>query len=61
ACYDLENRPLMINIVYGLAGRDVAVNDVKKVYDYLLKIAETGDPGEVYLHMGQRSSEKEVF
>ena len=61
ACYDLPERPALINIVYGLAGRDVAVPDVKKVYDHLLHIAETGETGETYIHMGQRSSGKEVF
>ena len=61
ACYDLEKRPLMINVVYGLAGRDCAVEDVEKVYRHLLRIAETGNVGERYLHMGQRSNREEVL
>ena len=61
ACYDLENRPKLINVVYGLAGRDCAVEDVEKVYRHLLHIVETGETGPLYLHMGQRSSAKEVL
>ncbi len=61
ACYDNENHPAMINVVYGLGGRDVQVGDVERVYDHLFKIAETGDTGEKYIHMGQRSNEKEVL
>ena len=61
ACYDLETRPKMINVVYGLAGRDCAVEDVEKVYRHLLHILETGETGPRYLHMGQRSSEQEVL
>ncbi len=61
ACYDLERRPLMINVVYGLAGRDCAVEDVERVYRHLLQIAETGEIGPRYLHMGQRSSQREVL
>ena len=61
ACYDLPNPPKMINVVYGLAGRDCAVGDVEKVYRHLLTIAETGEVGQRYLHMGQRSNQKEVL
>lgn len=54
ACYDLEQRPKLINIVYGLGGRDCAVEDVETVYDRLQNIIETGVTGPVYTHMGQR-------
>lgn len=61
ACYDLENRPKIINIVYGLGGRDCAVEDAEKVYRHLEKIVETGVTGPVYFHMGQRDLRKEVL
>ena len=61
ACYDLPQPPKMINVVYGLAGRDCAVEDVEKVYRHLLNIAETGEVGQRYLHMGQRSNTEEVL
>ena len=58
ACYDLPKPPKMVNIVYGLGGRDVAVDDLTKVYQRLLKIAETGEVGDVYSHMGQREKQE---
>ena len=51
----------MINVVYGLAGRDCAIEDVEKVYRHLLTIAQTGVTGPRYLHMGQRSNQEEVL
>ena len=56
ACYDLENRPKLIDIVYGLGGRDCAVEDIETVYRRLLNIIATGETGELYTHMGQREA-----
>ena len=61
ACYDLENRPKLINVVYGLAGRDCPVTDIERVYRHLLGIVETGETGPLYIHMGQRTTEEEVL
>lgn len=58
ALYDLQQRPFMINIVYGLGGRDVKVEDIEKVFGRLADIAESGDIGTVYTHMGHRSKEE---
>lgn len=56
ACYDLETRPRLINVVYGLGGRDCAVEDVETVYRRLLRMAAGGKTGPVYTHMGQREA-----
>ena len=61
ACIGLAHMPMMINVVYGLGGRDCRTTDIARVYDHLFQMIQTGDPGERYLHMGQRSSEKEVL
>ena len=61
ACYDLERRPMMIDVVYGLAGRDCAVEDIEKVYRHLLNMVATGETGPRYIHMGQRSNQQEVL
>ncbi|MGE5544995.1 MAG: pyruvate ferredoxin oxidoreductase, partial [Bacillota bacterium] len=58
ALYDLKERPYLINIVYGLGGRDLKIEDVEKVFDRLTRIAATGETGPVYTHMGQRSKEE---
>ena len=61
ACINLENRPKMINVVYGLGGRDITTVDIEKIFNHLYKIEETGVIGEHYLHIGQRSNAKEVL
>jgi pyruvate ferredoxin oxidoreductase alpha subunit len=58
ALYDCKERPYLINIVYGLGGRDVTTGDIEKLFGRLANIAETGDIGSVYTHMGQRSREE---
>ena len=60
ALYDLPQRPYMINIVYGLGGRDLKATDVENVFARLAKIAATGEIGPVYTHMGQRSREDQA-
>jgi len=57
ALYDLKERPYLINIVYGLGGRDVKTEDIEKVFGRLADIAVTGETGPVYTHMGHRSKE----
>lgn len=54
ALYDLENRPKLINVVYGLGGRDVSTGDLANLYQRLEHIAQNGEVGEVYTHMGVR-------
>ena len=44
-------------MVYGLGGRDCAVEDLERVYARLLDIARTGEAGEIYTHMGQREAD----
>jgi len=54
AMINLDNRPKMIDIVFGLGGRDFTVNAAKSVFDRLTDIVKTGETGPVYTHMGQR-------
>ncbi len=54
ACFNLETRPKMVDIVFGLGGRDFTVEAAKSVYDRLGKIAAGGEIGDIYTHMGQR-------
>ena len=61
ACLELPAMPAMIDVVYGLGGRDCRVEDIRKVYEHLFEILRTGEVGSRYLHMGQRSNEKEVL
>lgn len=58
ACINLEKRPKMIDIVFGLGGRDFTVKAAESIYERLSHIAETGQTGPVYTHMGQRSTDQ---
>lgn len=54
ACFNLQNRPALVDIVFGLGGRDFTVRAAESVFDRLKGIADGGDIGPVYSHMGQR-------
>jgi len=54
ALYDLKERPYLIDIVYGLGGRDLKTEDVEKIFARLAEVAVTGKTGDVYSHVGQR-------
>lgn len=51
---NLDNPPKVIDIVFGLGGRDFTVDAAKSVYDRLIKIAEGGEIGQTYTHLGVR-------
>lgn len=54
AMYDVKNAPKIVNYVYGLGGRDVAINDIEKVYKDLEKISTSENCGELYRYLGVR-------
>jgi len=54
ALYDTPDKPLMINYVYGLGGRDVTIETFDEIFRNLAEIAKTGECGETYRHIGQR-------
>ena len=59
ALYDLPQRPKLVDVVFGLGGRDFRVEDALSVYERLQKIAETGVTGPVYSHIGVRREGEE--
>jgi len=52
--YDYDNRPKVVNYVYGLGGRDIMVEHFKEVAGKLEKIAETGKVEEIYGYLNLR-------
>lgn len=60
ACINLPQRPKMVDIVYGLGGRDFTVAQAKRVFARLEKIVSTGEVGPIYSHMGQRDLREDV-
>ena len=61
ACINAPKHPVLIDVVFGLGGRDCRVDDIRKVFEYLNGIVSEGKTYETYIHLGQRSNEKEVF
>lgn len=57
ALYSLKDRPSVIDIVYGLGGRDIKTDDVEKIFERLMEISATGETGPEYVHMGHRTKE----
>ena len=60
ACINLTQRPKMVDIVYGLGGRDFTVAQAKRVFARLEKIVSTGEVGPIYSHLGQRDLREDV-
>lgn len=52
ALYDLEKRPVAVNYIYGLGGRDVKTTDLESVYNDLAEIAAAGKTDNVYRYLG---------
>ena len=59
ALYDLEQRPALVNYIYGLGGRDVTVDHFFKVFRDLEEICGGGEVGEVYRYIGVRDGSAE--
>ena len=54
ALINLDSRPKLIDVVFGLGGRDFTVKAALLVFERLGEIAEGGPVGEVYTHLGVR-------
>ncbi len=54
ALYDLKERPLLVNYVYGLGGRDAQPEMIEKMFMELLEIAKTGEVKEKLRFLGVR-------
>ena len=50
ALYDLPNRPVTINKIFGLGGRDLGLDDIRKVYSGAGDACREG-PGEITLRV----------
>ncbi|GAU76463.1 pyruvate ferredoxin oxidoreductase [Fusibacter sp. 3D3] len=54
ALYDLNEKPMTVNYIYGLGGRDVRTTDIESVYSDLDTIVESGKAGDTYRYLGVR-------
>ncbi|MBL7158835.1 MAG: pyruvate ferredoxin oxidoreductase [Candidatus Omnitrophica bacterium] len=54
ALYESAKRPLVTNYIYGLGGRDIFPEDIKKVYKDLEDIKKNGKVGSLVNYLGVR-------
>lgn len=54
ALYDLKQRPIIVDYIYGLGGRDNSPRDLQKVFEDLTKIAKTGQVEKQVHYLGLR-------
>ncbi len=52
--YEYEKRPIIVDYIYGLGGRDIAPKHIAEVYERLEKIAATGERGELIGYINLR-------
>ncbi|MBQ9014709.1 MAG: pyruvate ferredoxin oxidoreductase [Firmicutes bacterium] len=58
ALYDRKERPLAVDYIYGLGGRDVTVDHFRQVFTALEEIASAGESGDVYRYIGVRDRDE---
>lgn len=54
AIYDSSQRPIMVNYVFGLGGRDNSPRDLRRVFEDLAHIARTGQTERTVNYLGLR-------
>lgn len=52
-----ETRPLAINYIYGIGGRDVTTESIETVFEELIKIKDSGETGKKYRYLGLRGED----
>ncbi len=52
--YEYDKRPIIVDYIYGLGGRDIAPKHIAEVYERLEKIAATGERGELIGYINLR-------
>ena len=54
ALYDQKQRPVMINYIFGLGGRDSSPRGLRRIFEDLLRIAKTGQSDKQVNYFGLR-------
>jgi len=54
ALYDLKQRPIMVNYIFGLGGRDSSPSDLRRVFEDLIRIAISGQVDKQVHYLGLR-------
>ncbi|MFH1282698.1 MAG: transketolase C-terminal domain-containing protein [bacterium] len=56
ALYDNESKPQVMNVIYGLGGRDIFVEDIEGIFSTLQDIISTGKVSEKVQYVGVRDN-----
>jgi pyruvate ferredoxin oxidoreductase alpha subunit len=54
ALYDAKQRPIIVNYIYGLGGRDSSPRDLRRIYEDLMRIAKSGQAEKTVNYFGLR-------
>ncbi len=54
ALYDLSTRPLMVNYIHGLGGRDTSPSQISRIFEDLQELVQTGRVDEKMRYVGLR-------
>ena len=54
ALYDLQNKPEVVDYIYGIGGRDVTMDNIKSVYSDLENIKKAGKADKIVNYLGVR-------
>lgn len=54
ALYELQNHPHIVNYICGLGGRDISPAQIRRIYEDLQKVVQTGQSGEPVKYVGLR-------
>jgi pyruvate ferredoxin oxidoreductase alpha subunit len=54
AFYDTKQHPTIVNYIFGLGGRDYSPNDLKKIFEELVRINKTGHTETLVRYLGLR-------
>jgi pyruvate ferredoxin oxidoreductase alpha subunit len=54
ALFDLKQRPIIVNYIFGLGGRDSSPKDLRKIFEDLMRMARTGQADSSVHYLGLR-------
>ncbi|NQT95572.1 MAG: pyruvate ferredoxin oxidoreductase [Candidatus Omnitrophica bacterium] len=54
AMYDADKKPILVDYIFGLGGRDISMEEIEGVYKELLDISKTGNIKNQINHLGVR-------
>ncbi|KPJ68418.1 pyruvate ferredoxin oxidoreductase [candidate division WOR-1 bacterium DG_54_3] len=54
AMYEQKAKPILSNYIYGLGGREISLEDIRKIFDEQKEVADSGKVKQLIRHFGVR-------